>query len=104
MTAPCDSPLIPDNLVQKLYSTLEQENADICTAYANERLQPVFTLMKSELLSSMLDFLDNGERKIDKWFEKHHLAIADFSDQPDTFININSEKELTEIENKLKQV
>jgi len=51
----------------------------------------------------MLDFLNNGERKIDKWFEKHHLAIADFSDQAETLININSEEELTAIELKLKQ-
>ena len=103
VTAPCDSPLIPDNLVDKLYSILQQENAEICTAFSNGRLQPVFTLMKSELLSSMLDFLNNGERKIDRWFEKHHLAIADFSDQPETFININSAEELAAIELKLKQ-
>jgi len=103
VTVPCDSPLIPDNLVHKLYSTLQNEDAEICTAYANKRLQPVFTLMKSELLSSMLEFLNNGERKIDKWFENHHLAIADFSDQAETFININSEEELTAIELKLKQ-
>ncbi|MEE9575177.1 MAG: molybdenum cofactor guanylyltransferase MobA, partial [Gammaproteobacteria bacterium] len=82
VTVPCDSPLIPDDLVQKLYSTLQDEDAEICTAHSNGRLQPVFTLMKSELLPSMLDFLNNGERKIDKWFEKHHLAITDFSEQP----------------------
>lgn len=103
VTAPCDSPLIPDNLVHKLYSTLQQENAEICTAFSNGRLQPVFTLMKTELLSSMLDFLNNGDRKIDRWFEKHHLAIADFSDQPETFININSAEELAAIELKLKR-
>jgi len=102
VTVPCDSPLIPDDLVQKLYSILQTEDAEICTAHANGRLQPVFTLMKSDLLSSMLDFLNNGERKIDKWFEKHRLAIADFSEQPDTFININSTEELAMIELKLK--
>jgi molybdopterin-guanine dinucleotide biosynthesis protein A len=102
VTVPCDSPLIPDDLVQKLYSILQAEDAEICTAHANGRLQPVFTLMKSDLLSSMLDFLNNGERKIDKWFEKHRLAIADFSDQPDTFININSAEELIALELKLK--
>jgi molybdenum cofactor guanylyltransferase len=101
VTAPCDSPLIPDNLVQKLYSMLQDEDAEICTAHANGRLQPVFTLMKSDLLPSMLEFLNNGERKIDKWFEKHRLAIADFSEQPDTFINVNSVEELKELELKL---
>lgn len=102
VTAPCDSPLIPDNLVKKLYSILQHEDAEICTAHANGRLQPVFTLMKTELLPSMLEFLNNGERKIDKWFEKHRLAIADFSDQPDTFINVNSAEELKELELKLE--
>ncbi len=102
VTAPCDTPLIPDDLVHKLYSILQDEDAEICTAHANGRLQPVFTLMKSELLSSMLDFLNSGERKIDKWFEKHRLAIADFSEQAETFININSAEELAEIELKLK--
>lgn len=100
VTAPCDSPLIPDNLVQKLYSMLQ--DAEICTAHASGRLQPVFTLMKTDLLPSMLEFLNNGERKIDKWFEKHRLAIADFSDQPDTFINVNSAEELKELELKLE--
>lgn len=102
VTAPCDTPLIPDDLVHKLYSILQDEDAEICTAHANGRLQPVFTLMKSELLSSMLDFLNSGERKIDKWFEKHRLAIADFSEQAETFININSAAELAAIELKLK--
>ena len=103
VTVPCDSPFIPDDLVHKLYLTLQHEDAEICTARSNDRLQPVFTLMKSELFNSILDFLNNGERKIDKWFDKHRLAIADFSDQPDTFININSTEELDEIEFKLKQ-
>jgi molybdopterin-guanine dinucleotide biosynthesis protein A len=103
VTVPCDSPFIPDDLVHKLYSTLQHENAEICTIRSNGRLQPVFTLMKSELFNSILEFLNNGERKIDKWFDKHRLAIADFSDQPDTFININSTEELEEVEIKLKK-
>ena len=58
--------------------------------------------MKTEVLPSMLEFLNNGERKIDKWFEQHRLAIADFSEQPDTFININSVEDLAALELKLK--
>lgn len=103
ITTPCDSPLILDDLVQKLYTTLQAEDAEICTVYSKGRLQPVFTLMKSSLLPSMLEFLHNGERKIDKWFKQHHLAITDFSDQADTFININSLEELTALERKLKE-
>lgn len=103
VTAPCDSPFIPSDLVEKLYTNLKQDKAEICAAYCNGRLQPVFILMQTDLLPSILDFLNNGERKIDKWFEKHRLAIADFSDQPDTFININSVEELDTIETRLQK-
>lgn len=102
-TVPCDSPFIPDNLVQKLYATLHNENAEICTVYCNGRLQPVFTLMQSKLLPSILDSLDCGEYKIDRWFAKHHLAIEDFSDQAEHFININSPEELQKFELQMQQ-
>lgn len=102
VTVPCDSPFIPDDLVQKLYATLQSENAEICTVYCNERLQPVFTLMKSGLLPSLLDSLDCGEYKIDKWFAKHHLVTENFSDQADCFININSPEELQKFELKMQ--
>lgn len=102
VTAPCDSPFVPKDLVQRLYLQLLQDKADISVAHNGERIQPVFTLMKTTLLDSILDFLGKGERKIDKWFEQHNLAITDFSDCPDTFININTQDDLSIIESRLK--
>ena len=101
VTAPCDSPFIPDDLVKRLFLKLEQNDAEISVAHNGERIQPVFVLMKSTLRHSILGFLDKGERKIDKWFDQHKLAITDFSDQPDTFININTEDDLIQVEKKL---
>ncbi len=103
VTVPCDSPFIPADLVKRLYSQLEQNDADISVAHNGDRIQPVFVLMKNSLRNSIMDFLNNGERKIDQWFEQHKLAITDFSDQPDTFININTQDELAKIEAKLKE-
>jgi molybdenum cofactor guanylyltransferase len=90
LTAPCDSPFIPEDLVERLLKALESEDADISVAHNGERIQPVFCLMKKELISSMNDFLSQGERKIDKWFYQHALSIADFSDIPKTFDNLNT--------------
>lgn len=101
VTVPCDSPFIPDDLVKRLFMKLEQDNAEISVAHNGARIQPVFVLMKTTLRQSILDFLDKGERKIDKWFDQHKLAITDFSDQPDTFININTEDDLIQVEGKL---
>jgi molybdopterin-guanine dinucleotide biosynthesis protein A, proteobacterial len=103
VTAPCDSPFVPENLVDRLYRQLLKEDAGISVAHDGVRLQPVFSMMRTDLLGSMLEFLQEGERKIDKWFARHKLAIADFSDRPDTFININTRVDLTMIESKLNR-
>ena len=98
LTAPCDSPFIPDDLVQRLVTSLESENADISVAHNGERMQPVFCLLKKELLSSMNDYLSQDERKLDKWFKQHALAIADFSDIPKTFDNLNTLEDIKTVE------
>jgi molybdenum cofactor guanylyltransferase len=101
LTAPCDSPFIPEDLAERLITALESNNADISVAHNGERMQPVFCLMKKELMSSMNDFLHQGERKIDKWFNQHNLAIADFSDIPKTFDNLNTLEDIQSVETNL---
>ena len=98
LTVPCDSPFITNDLVKRLITALEAEDADISVAHNGERLQPVFCLMKKELLTSMKQFLDEGERKIDKWFNQHKMTIADFADIPETFDNLNTIEDIQSIE------
>lgn len=92
--APCDSPLLPQDLVERLFRQLREQDAELSVAHNGERLQPVFTLMRAALADSLLAFLDGGGRKIDQWFQRHRLAVADFSDQPEAFSNVNSPEEL----------
>jgi molybdopterin-guanine dinucleotide biosynthesis protein A len=66
-------------------------------------MHPVFALMQRDLLSSLRAYLDAGERKIDRWFDRHRLAISDFSDEPDTFLNVNSPEERAALELKLAE-
>jgi molybdopterin-guanine dinucleotide biosynthesis protein A len=103
LTVPCDSPFVPDDLAKRLYLQMIKKEADISVAHDGSRIQPVFVMLKTSLLDSMLDFLNKGERKIDKWFEKHSLAVTDFSDKPDTFININNRDDLSMIESRMKE-
>lgn len=103
VTAPCDSPFVPPDMVERLYMQLAHEDADISVAHNGERIQPVFALLKTSLLESVLSYLRDGERKIDKWFKLHKLALTDFSDKPDTFLNINTPEDLELIEAKLKK-
>lgn len=97
LTVPCDSPYLPTDLVARLYMKLLEDAADISVAHTGERMQPVFSLLKRSLYDSLRAYLDQGERKIDKWYAKHALTTVDFSDKPETFININSPEDIINI-------
>ena len=102
VTAPCDSPFIPIDLVQRLADALENKSTDISVAHDGERIQPVFCMLKKTLLQSLTDYLAAGERKIDLWFKQHDFAIADFSDKPETFDNINTLEDVESALSKLR--
>lgn len=104
VTAPCDSPLVAGGLVQRLCETLTRENADISVAHDGERMHPVFALIRRDLLPSLIDFLDTGQRKIDRWYAQHRLAVAYFRDQPEAFRNVNSPGERAELESELEAI
>jgi len=98
ITVPCDSPFVPDDLVQRLAAAKQDTNAEIAVADNGERMQPVFALLDRELLGSLEGFLGRGERKIDRWFAEHRCTRVDFSDRPETFINVNTPEEVTRVE------
>ena len=104
VTAPCDSPLVSDGLVRRLYQTLIRESADISVAHDGERMHPVFALMRRDLLPDLLDYLNAGGRKIDSWYAQHRLAVAYFNDASESFRNINSPEERAELESRLTEI
>lgn len=90
---PCDSPLLPADLLRRLAVAMVREEAEIAAAFGAERLQPVFALIQARLLPDLRAYLAGGDRKIDRWYAQHRCARADFSDIPDTFINVNTPQE-----------
>lgn len=90
VTIPCDSPLLPDDLVQRLIDAMHDEHAELAVAHDGERLQPVFALIGVRLLASLQQFLERGDRKIDLWYADHDMALADFSDNRNMFLNLNT--------------
>lgn len=98
LTVPCDGPLLPADLVQRLRTAMERGEADIAVAHDGRRMQPVYALLRVSLLPSLESFLAAGERKIDRWYERHVCASVDFSDRPETFANVNSAEERAALE------
>ncbi len=104
VTVPCDSPLIGTDLVARLGRALVREDADVAVAFDGERTHPVFLFLKRSLLASLLAFLDAGERKIDRWFGRHRVAMADFADCPEAFANVNDPEEHRALEARLREM
>ncbi|MDJ0957759.1 MAG: molybdenum cofactor guanylyltransferase MobA [Arenicellales bacterium] len=100
LTTPCDSPLLAPDLAKRMYGELTSAKAKVAVASDGKRLQPVFMLIHCSLLTSMVAFLEAGERKIDKWFDQHAVIVVDFSDEPETFVNINTLEEKEELTSK----
>lgn len=99
VTLPCDGPFLPADLVDRLISSLADNNAEIAVAHDGDRMQPVYSLMPVTLSNSLGSFLDSGERKIDLWYSQHRAALADFSDCPETFRNINTAEQRDQLQN-----
>jgi len=102
MTVPCDTPLFPPDLAVRLADALGRENADIAMAAAREedgqiRTQPVFCLLRAELLESLVAFTHEGGRKIDRWTALNKTVTVPFdqpNDDPRAFFNANTLAEL----------
>lgn len=90
LTVPCDGPLVPEYLAERLYAALASQDSDISIAHDGTRIQPMFALLKVSLLENLHDFLNAGERKVDLWYLRHKHALADFRDTQDAFLNINT--------------
>lgn len=101
VVVPCDSPLISDDLVQRLHAALTAAGSRIAVAHDGERLQPVFALLDRSLFTDLAAYLDAGGRKIDRWYDRHGYAIADFSDAVDTFANVNAPADRAALEQEL---
>ena len=94
VSVPCDSPLIPLDLVGRLHDQVVRGGARAGAAHDGQRLQPVFTLVHRDLLADLVSYLQGGERKIDRWLERHAFRSVDFSDREEMFLNVNTPEDL----------
>lgn len=106
VTVPCDTPLFPTDLVKRLAQAAGEQDAEIAMAVGREqdgnlRTQPVFSLLRVELLESLVRFTKGGGRKIDAWTGQHRTVTVPFDaagDDPRAFCNANTLAELHQLE------
>ncbi|HYW57812.1 MAG TPA: molybdenum cofactor guanylyltransferase MobA [Polaromonas sp.] len=106
LSVPCDTPLFSEDMVSRLAEALVREKADIAVVAAPEedgqlRAQPVFCLINTRLLESLMLFTASGGRKIDAWTAQHKTVAVPFNrpdDDPRAFFNANTLAELHRLE------
>ncbi|QWE20998.1 molybdenum cofactor guanylyltransferase MobA [Polynucleobacter sp. AP-Kolm-20A-A1] len=102
LTTPCDSPLLPKDLATKLAQEMERGDFQIVYASTKESdgkvwAQPVFCLMRADVLPSLETFLAKGDLKIDRWFKELRNSTVIFEDA-NAFANVNTPEELKHLE------
>jgi molybdenum cofactor guanylyltransferase len=101
LTVPCDSPLLPLDLAQRLMAALLEHHADIAVASSDKNTHPVFCLMKKTVLPSLLVYIESGERKVSTWQKSLNYIEVDFSDCSEAFTNLNTFEDLAALEQRL---
>lgn len=101
-TVPCDAPLFPLDLVERLAAAATAQQAEIAMACAPEalgavpRAQPVFCLMRMELAEPLAAFMQAGGRKIDEWTATRVTVLVEFEDTK-AFRNVNTLADLYQL-------
>lgn len=101
VTAPCDTPFFPTDMVQQLVRAAEASGAEAAMPITSNQAgqdqpQPVFLLLRSHLAESLEAFLQSGGRKIDHWTGSLLCQRVRFAD-PEAFVNANTPNELQQL-------
>ena len=102
LTAPCDAPLVPRDLGERLSTALNDAHARVAVAHDGQRLQPLFSLLHRDCAAGLRGYLEGGERKAMAWITARDPAIADFSDRADAFMNLNTPEQFRAAEKMLR--
>jgi molybdopterin-guanine dinucleotide biosynthesis protein A len=96
VTAPCDAPYAPRDLVQRLGAAVTAEGAMVALAESQAGLEPLFGLWRVELLPALRNYLSRGGRSPRDLMNAQGAARARFAggDGEEPFVNLNNPTEL----------
>jgi molybdopterin-guanine dinucleotide biosynthesis protein A len=86
--AACDTPILPTDLVSRLFQALG--DGDGVFAHDGAREQYLFALLRRKALETLPTYLDGGGRSVKGWYEIINATPVDFSDTRDAFTNVNA--------------
>jgi molybdopterin-guanine dinucleotide biosynthesis protein A len=100
VTAACDTPFFPEDLVPRLLEATQGHYPSIALAMSDGRMHPVFGLWPTALGDDLRAALNEGLRKVLHWTDRHRTVTKDFNAQTiggravDPFFNANTPDDL----------
>lgn len=104
VTVPCDAPLIPGDLILRLYLAMLAAKAEVSVARDAQRVQPMFALLQVELLPQLLAWLNAGGRQARLWYQDRKTTFVTFADRAEMFHNLNSPVDLAKLNPVVQQI
>lgn len=101
LVVPCDTPRLPADLVARMQAALTASDAEVCTVHDGERLHQVVLLLRPTVAPDLRAYLEDGGHRVETWLRARAFAVADFSDRPGAFANVNTPEELRRMEAEL---
>ena len=89
---PCDTPFIPDNLVERLVD--QRQNTPVVWVHDGDRDHPAVALAHRSLAPKIVDYLASGERRVMVFMRQVGGHSVDFSDTKEAFRNMNTPADL----------
>jgi molybdenum cofactor guanylyltransferase len=91
VVVPVDTPLLPNDLVNRMSLELDIDNYDIILASSNDNIYPVIGMWSLSLENELDKALNNGIRKIDRFTLQYKVSVVDWSfTDVNPFFNINN--------------
>ncbi len=98
---PGDSPFLPADLVERLYTAVAGADAELGTVFSGDQAQPVCGLWPVHLADALREAIEQRDvRKVDAWTAGYRCARVVYEPAqaggplPDPFFNINSPGDL----------
>lgn len=93
LCVPCDTPLLPDNLADRLLQMLERSGAEIAITAVGNQVHHAIFLCRHAVLPSLNRYLEQGGRRVGEWQSRLRCVEVSFDDEK-AFLNLNTPDDL----------
>ncbi len=98
LTAPCDTPFLPTDLVARLLAQAQGDGQQAVYVAEASRGHYTLALYQREALQRLPDFLAAGGRSLQGWLTRLDARPVLFEGEPEALLNINTPEDLARAE------